>query len=41
MTQQLDWNDALQESRRPVFSDILEKASPELIIGADVVSSLR
>ncbi|KAI0095225.1 putative methyltransferase-domain-containing protein [Irpex rosettiformis] len=37
MTQELDWNDALQESRRPIINDLLRRISPELVIGADVV----
>ncbi|KAI0684765.1 putative methyltransferase-domain-containing protein [Cytidiella melzeri] len=36
-TEELDWADALRDSRLPMIHRVLQKASAELIIGADVV----
>lgn len=37
--QELDWTDALDESRRPAIQSLLDEASAELVIGADIVST--
>ncbi|KAI0347973.1 hypothetical protein BDW22DRAFT_1479856 [Trametopsis cervina] len=36
-TQQLDWTDALQPTRRPHLEEFLSTESAELVVGADVV----